>query len=71
MQFHLPDMNAIDCLRTFPRRPKRPPVLVFTADWSLKDCSEDLQPLGATLVFEPFDLEHLGRLIAQEFPGGL
>jgi DNA-binding response OmpR family regulator len=62
---HLPDIAGLEWLRLVRQRQQdlEPPVLLFTADWDIEDCTEELASLGATFASKLCDLDEVERLI--------
>jgi DNA-binding response OmpR family regulator len=52
LDYQLPDIDGIKCLRALSRqdwRSRRPVVILFTADWSIEDHANEIHALGATI----------------------
>lgn len=66
LDYHLPDMTGLDCLRWLRREPlaAHQAVIVFTADWDVEENATAIMALGATLAFKLCDLDEVGRLVA-------
>jgi AraC-like DNA-binding protein/CheY-like chemotaxis protein len=66
LDYHLPDIDGLECLRRLRRRNViRPPgVVVFTADWEVERNSAEIHALRATIASKLCDLDEIGRLIA-------
>jgi len=65
LDFHLPDMDGLTCLRYLRRqRPgSRPAVIVFTADWDVEDHVEQARALSAMVVSKLCDATELVGVI--------
>lgn len=66
LDFHLIDMDGLDCLRALRRRQHglRPAVVLFTADWEVEDHAGEAHVLGATIVSKLCDFAEFERLLA-------
>ena len=66
LDYHLPDIDGLACLRFLRTNgaDPQPAVLLFTADWELDSLADEVRALGATLVSKPCDLPELERRIA-------
>jgi AraC-like DNA-binding protein len=66
LDFHLPDMDGLDCLRKLRRcRPgPRPPVALYTADWDVEECAEQAHALGAMILSKLSDMDEVKRVVA-------
>jgi len=67
LDYHLPDIDGLTCLRTLRRNEKptaRATVVLFTADWELEVSTRELQELGAKLASKLCDLEEVQKLLA-------
>jgi CheY-like chemotaxis protein len=67
LDYHLPDMDGLSCLRTLRRRleepNQRPPVALFTADWDVEQHSDVVQALGAAYMSKLSDLVEIERVV--------
>jgi AraC-like DNA-binding protein/CheY-like chemotaxis protein len=63
IDYHLPDMSGIDCIRQLVSEGTTSHLLLFTADWSVEERSEELKSLGVPLVSKLCDLDELELLI--------
>src|SRR3990172_1470188 len=66
LDYHLPDMDGLECLRAMrARRPGlHPPVVLFTADWEVQDDGVEAGALGATIASKLTGVEEVERLLA-------
>lgn len=66
LDFHLPDMDGLACLRELRRNKpgSHPPVVLFTADWDVEDHRDEAHALGAIVASKLCDLSELERVIA-------
>lgn len=58
-------MTGLECLERLRRGTdaKRPPALLFTADWDVADQADQIAELGGMFVSKLCDLEEVGRLV--------
>ncbi len=65
LDFHLPDMDGLACLRALRRsRPGvRPAVVLFTADWDVDDYAADVHALGASIVSKLCDAPEVEAVV--------
>ena len=66
LDFHLPDMDGLDCLRTLRQRQPglHPAVVLFTADWEAEDHVDEAHALGATIESKLCDFGEFERFLA-------
>ena len=66
LDYHLPDTDGLTWLRALRLREQGPRagVLLFTADWDVADCNEEIDALGAKFVSKLCDIDELVQLIA-------
>lgn len=58
LDYHLPDMTGVECLRQLRRRHgSGPAVALFTADWGVYDEADEVHALDAIIVSKLCDLE--------------
>jgi AraC-like DNA-binding protein len=66
LEYDLPDMSGIDCLRAIRRRhPVQPAVGFFTADWDVYDAAEEIRSLNGVVASKLCDLEGIKELIVR------
>jgi CheY-like chemotaxis protein len=67
LDFNLPDMTGLECLRQLRRLASAAdtPVTIFTADWDVQDLSEDIRRLHAHVRWKVCDMEDIQRIITQ------
>jgi AraC-like DNA-binding protein len=64
LDYQLPDMNGLECLRVLRRRPGRPPAIaLFTADWDIYDKAAEVHALNAIIASKLCDLEEVHDLV--------
>lgn len=65
LDYHLPDMTGLQCLRELRRRGRmNVAVAIFTADWDVEDEARDIRALGAMLTSKLCEAEDIGRLVS-------
>lgn len=65
LDYHLPDMTGLQCLRELRRRGRmNVAVAIFTADWDVEDEATDIRALGAMLTSKLCEAEDIGRLVS-------
>jgi CheY-like chemotaxis protein len=70
LDYHLPDMDGLECLRTIRQRRglRHPRVTVFTADWDVFDHDAELTSLGAVITSKLCDFNQLHAVISYLSP---
>jgi CheY-like chemotaxis protein len=66
LDFHLPDMSGLECLREMRQTPpgSRVAVAIFTADWNVEDQHGEIHALGAVIQSKLCDLDQVICLVA-------
>ncbi len=61
VDYHLPDMDGIDCARTLIEQRRNPSLrlLLFTADWSVEERGNELRHLGVPVLSKLCDLDDI------------
>jgi len=66
LEYHLPDMSGLECLRTLRHtHPTLPAVAFFTADWDAYDETDAIHALNAVIASKLCDLDDLKDLIVR------
>lgn len=65
LDYRLPDLSGVDFLRTLRRqRPQpTPPVVIWTADWTIEERAAEITALNAGIASKLCDCEQLERLV--------
>lgn len=64
LDYHLPDIDGLDCLRALRQQTPNAAIVVFTADWDVESRIQELSAFGATFLSKPSDLEDVGKALA-------
>jgi AraC-like DNA-binding protein/CheY-like chemotaxis protein len=66
LDYNLPDMSGLECLRTLRRTygSSGPAVAIFTADWDLDEQLDEIRALDAVVASKVCDLADIKKLIA-------
>jgi AraC-like DNA-binding protein/CheY-like chemotaxis protein len=64
LDYHLPDIDGLECLRRLRRQSVRAAVIVFTADWEIESHADEFRRLGATFLSKLCDLDEIQSTIA-------
>lgn len=64
LDYHLPDIDGLACLRLLRQNKQRAKVVLFTADWETNVDGMELRALNATLASKLCGLEDVERLVA-------
>lgn len=65
LDYHLPDMTGLECLRECRRRGGAiMAVAIFTADWDVEDEAADIRAMDAMLASKLCEAEELERLVS-------
>lgn len=65
IDFHLGDMDGVECLREIRRRHPgpRPPAIIFSGDWEIDEHTAEIRALGACVLSKLCDVDQLARVI--------
>lgn len=64
LDHRLGPVTGLEVLRSFRRNSQRPPVVLFSADWTIENDSDEIRALGATTMSKLSDFESLERLVS-------
>jgi CheY-like chemotaxis protein len=64
IDFHLPDVTGLQCLRELRASGVESPAVIFTADWQVQALEADITALRGRLVFKLCCLEDVAQWIA-------
>ncbi|MEX2660846.1 MAG: helix-turn-helix domain-containing protein, partial [Vicinamibacterales bacterium] len=68
IDYHLPDMTGLECLRELRRRGNTSvAAAIFTADWDVEEEASNIRALGGMLASKLCDAEDIGRLVSSLF----
>jgi DNA-binding response OmpR family regulator len=64
LDHRLGPITGVEVLRSFRRNSQRTPVVLFSADWTIENDSDEIRALGAITMSKLSDFESLERLVS-------
>lgn len=65
LDYRLPDMSGLECIRRLRDRGVTAAVVLFSADWEIEELAPDLRSLGATTLSKLCGLDDIKRALSE------